>query len=146
MYDWSKIISAGVGPIIVISACGLLCLAFYNRLAAVVARLRSLHREQLIETDRLAKARRQGGTDSFDVVRAQELLGMLKVQTDRVGRRARLIRATLLCLLITIGCLALCSLALGLSTLFGHLIIPAATFFILGMLTMVLAVVLDSLR
>ena len=142
MYDWSKIISAGVGPIIVISACGLLCLAFYNRLAAVVARLRSLHREQIVETDRLARARQQDNTGALDVVRAQELLGMLKVQTDRVGRRARLIRATLLFLLITIGCLAFCSLALGLSTLFPHLIVPAAMFFILGMLTMVLAVVL----
>ncbi|MGA2497383.1 MAG: DUF2721 domain-containing protein [Tepidisphaeraceae bacterium] len=142
MYDWSKIISAGVGPIIVISACGLLCLAFYNRLAAVVARLRSLHREQLVEADRLAKARQQGNTTSLDIVRAQELLGMLKVQTDHIARRARLIRATLQCLLITIGCLAFCSLALGLSALFPHLIIPASTFFILGMLTMVLAVVL----
>src|SRR5437868_2476989 len=40
MNDWSKVISAGVGPIIAISACGLLCLAFYNRLAAVVTLLR----------------------------------------------------------------------------------------------------------
>ncbi len=142
MHDWSKIISAGVGPIIVISACGLLCLAFYNRLAAVVSRLRSLHRERLVETERLAKARLQAGTGSLDVVRAQELLGMLKVQTDRVRRRAYLIRATLLCLLITIGCLALCSLALGLSTLFSGLIIPAATLFILGMLTMVLGILM----
>src|SRR6476620_4889188 len=56
--DWSKVIAAGVGPIIVISACGLLCLAFYNRLAAVVTRLRSFHREQLQEQEILARLRR----------------------------------------------------------------------------------------
>jgi hypothetical protein len=33
--DWFKIVSAGVAPIIVISACGLLCLAFYNALDPV---------------------------------------------------------------------------------------------------------------
>ena len=49
MGDWSNIITAGVGPVIVISACGLLCLAFYNRLAAVVTRLRGFHRERLHE-------------------------------------------------------------------------------------------------
>ena len=57
MHDWSKIITAGTAPIIVISACGLLCLAFYNRLAAVVTRLRSFHRERLIAHDALDSVR-----------------------------------------------------------------------------------------
>src|SRR5206468_2569388 len=33
--ELSKVISAGVGPIIVISACGLLCSTFYNRITNV---------------------------------------------------------------------------------------------------------------
>ncbi len=41
MDQWTKVIAASVSPIIVISACGLLCLAFYNRMAAIVNRLRT---------------------------------------------------------------------------------------------------------
>src|SRR3982751_6882431 len=87
--DWSKIISAGVGPIIVISACGLLWLAFYNRLAAGVTRLRAFHREQLQEQETLARLRRTGGDDNeLALVRHQEMVGMLEVQTEHITRRA----------------------------------------------------------
>src|SRR5215213_10160534 len=102
MDQWTRIISAGVGPIIVISACGLLCLAFYNRMAAVVARLRIFHREQLHEQEALARCRRTGDGDDEAVVRHLEMLGMLHVQIDRVTSRSRLIRLTLACLLMTI--------------------------------------------
>jgi hypothetical protein len=146
MNDLSRIITAGVGPIIVISACGLLCLAFYNRLAAVVARLRSMHREQMVETERLARLRQQGEPASVDIVRTQELLGMLKVQTERVTVRARILRGTLTCLLATIGCLAACSLCLGLSTLLPWLVIPAVGLFVAGMLTTIAAVILGMME
>src|SRR5436305_8738081 len=86
--DWSKVISAGVGPIIVISACGLLCLAFYNRLAAVVTRLRTFHREQFQVQETLARLRRAADADELALVRNQEVGGMLEVQTERVTRRA----------------------------------------------------------
>src|SRR5437762_11515453 len=82
MTDWSKVISAGVGPIIVISACGLLCLAFYNRLAAVVTRLRAFDRERLHEQEALADKSRGG--DEAAAVRHRELLGLLEVQTRHV--------------------------------------------------------------
>src|SRR3954471_18484391 len=124
MQDWSKIISAGVGPIIVISACGLLCLAFYNRLAAVVTRLRSFHRERLHEQDALDREMANPTADELALVRHRELLGMLEVQTRHVIRRARWIRRTLACLLVTIGCLACCSLCVGLSTFVCTLIYP----------------------
>src|SRR5438477_6549854 len=83
--DWSRIISIGVGPIIVISACGLLCLAFYNRLAAVVSRLRAFQRERLHEQEALSRDRATAG-DEVSVVRHQELLGALQVQTRHVTR------------------------------------------------------------
>jgi hypothetical protein len=140
MHDWSKIVSAGVGPIIVISACGLLCLAFYNRLATVVMRLRAMHREQIAETERLGRARRGEKEQEADLVHAQEMLGMLKLQTERIERRARLLRSTLMCLLGTIACLALCSLCVGLSTIVPALLLPAAVLFIVGMLLVVLGV------
>src|SRR3954447_10075072 len=103
MTDWSKIISTGVGPIIVISACGLLCLAFYNRLAAVVTRLRSFHRERLHEQEALARQTASATPDELAMLRHRELIGMLEVQTRHVTRRAHLIRSTLGCLLLTIA-------------------------------------------
>jgi hypothetical protein len=134
MTDWSKIISAGVGPIIVISACGLLCLAFYNRLAAVVTRLRSFHRERLHEQEALDRQLASSTPDEIALVRHREVLGMLDVQTRHVLRRAAWIRRTLGCLLLTIICLATCSLCVGLSTLVSALIYPAVMLFIIGLL------------
>ena len=146
MYDWSKVIAAGVGPIIVISACGLLCLAFYNRLAAMVTRLRAFHRERLHEQDRLNAARATTPADERTVVRCQELIGMLETQTRQVTQRAKLIRSTLICLLSTIICLAICSLALGLSTFHERLIQLAAVMFILGLAMLVAGVVFALLE
>src|SRR5438105_57661 len=138
MTDWSKVISAGVGPIIVISACGLLCLAFYNRLAAVVTRLRSFHRERLQAQEALTAARTT--EDDAGIVRCQEMLGMLEVQTEHVTRRARLIRSTLTCLLLTVACLAICSLLLGLIIFCPGLIYVAAVLFIVGLVLLVIGV------
>ena len=141
MTDWSKVISAGVGPIIVISACGLLCLAFYNRLAAVVTRLRSFDRERLHEQEALARQSASATPDEVALVRHRELLGMLETQTRHVIRRARMIRKTLGCLLLTIACLAICSLCLGLSTIVSWLIYPAAGLFVIGLLLLVVGVI-----
>ncbi len=136
----NKIITAGVGPIIVISACGLLCLALYNRLAAVVTRLRGFHRERLTAHESIAKAKAATPPDDRAIVLGQEILGMLELQTRAVIRRARLIRRALTCLLLTVGCLAVCSLALGLSTIAPPLAYVAVGCFIAGMVLLVAAV------
>jgi hypothetical protein len=141
MQDWSRIISAGVGPIIVISACGLLCLAFYNRLTAVVTRLRAFHRERLAAQEALARERAKAEPDSVAVVRHQEVLGMLHVQTEHVKRRARLIRRTLGCLLLTIIFLAFCSLAVGLSAVWPGAIYAAVSLFVIGLLLLIVGVI-----
>ena len=145
MTDWTTLISAGLGPIIVISACGLLCLAFYNRLATVVTRLRAFHREQVNEQEALARLRRASREpDPIGVVRHQEVLGMLEVQVRRITRRARWIRRVLGCLLMTILCLALCSLLLGAGAVWQDkpvLSILAATMFVSGMAILVTGIV-----
>jgi hypothetical protein len=145
MDPWTRIISAGVGPIIVISACGLLCLAFYNRLAAVVTRLRAFHREHLHEQEALARSRREGN-DDLAAVRHQELLGMLSVQIEHVTRRAKLIRLTLACLLLTIAMLAACSLAVGLAAIAPAFAYAAVPLFVLGLLLVIAAVVFALLE
>jgi hypothetical protein len=141
MEDLSKIISAGTGPIIVISACGLLCLAYYNRLSGLVARLRLFHRERLKEQEELGRQRASAQPDPAAFTMHQEMLESLEVQTTHIMNRARLIRHALSCFLLTIACLSICSLVLGLSVLWPSLIIAAVVFFIVGMALLVIGVV-----
>src|SRR6185369_11893053 len=101
--DWSRVLSAAVVPVVIISACGLLCLAFYNRLAAIVSRIRGFQRERMHEQEEYARALFSGKIDRVLLTRHHRVLDMLEAQTSRVIRRARLIRGTLLCLLGTIA-------------------------------------------
>lgn len=132
--SWSQIISISVVPVVIISACGLLCLAFYNRLAMVVSRLRSLQRERLelfrelsSHPQKLAPAHAKEG---------KKTLKILAEQTEVVLHRARMLRSGLLCFLGAIAALIITSLLLGLGTVvlvFGHAVI---FFFVFGLLLM----------
>jgi hypothetical protein len=141
MEDLSKIISAGTGPIIVISACGLLCLAYYNRLSGLVARLRIFHRERLKEQAEHGHLRTSDQPDPATIMMHHEMMEALQVQTTHVMNRAHLIRRALSCFLLTIACLSICSLVLGLSVLWPRLIVAAVVFFITGMTLLVIGVV-----
>jgi hypothetical protein len=138
MRDFSHIVTAGVGPIIVISAAGLLCLAFYNRLTAVVTRLRGFDRERLQEQDAIDK---HGGPEGDPALVAGHLavLAMLREQIELVKRRAHLVRRTLVCLHVTIISLALCSLVVGLGTVWPGLHYAAVPLFVIGLLSLVLS-------
>src|SRR5208282_1178347 len=135
--DLTHVISSAVVPVVIISACGLLALAFYNRMAAIVSRLRSFQRERLLEHESIAKSASQHG---------RRMLEHLELQTAHVKRRAKLIRLTLLFLLLTIGLLIGCSLMLGLSVLAPHAIVAAIVFFILGLLSMLCSTIAAALE
>lgn len=60
--NWARVISAAVVPLVMISAYGLLCLAFYNRLTAVLIRIRALPGESLKEQEELFHRTAQGDT------------------------------------------------------------------------------------
>ena len=45
-----------LAPVVLISSCGLLCLAQYNRLAGIVARARAFHQERLMLFSQLRQA------------------------------------------------------------------------------------------
>jgi hypothetical protein len=141
MEGLSGIISAGTGPIIIISACGLLCLAFYNRLSGLVSRLRLFHRERLKEQEALGHQRTSAQQDQAEIVMHQEMLGAMEVQTTHLMRRARLVQKSLSCFLLTIACLSTCSLLLGLSVLWQALIVAAVVFFVVGMVVLIVGVV-----
>ncbi|HEY3268210.1 MAG TPA: DUF2721 domain-containing protein [Armatimonadota bacterium] len=134
--DWSRVISTAVVPVVIISACGLLCLAFYNRLASIVARLRAFQRERFQEHEFLGK----NPSDPAVVARHQQFLQMLDDQTRHVTQRAHLIRNTLLCLLLAIGCLVVASLMAGLSVVAPKFMYVAAAFFLVGMVCVLAAV------
>jgi hypothetical protein len=126
--DISKVVSAGVGPIIVISACGLLCSAFYTRLTNILTRLRAFQRERLTEITYIERE-----TDAAMRSRRTELLEVLGRQTEHLVRRAHLVRKTLFCLLSAIASLILCSLSLGIAAIYQPFFIPAVCLFVLGL-------------
>ena len=135
--DWAKVVSASVVPVVIISACGLLCLAFYNRLAAIVGRLRGFQRERLREQELLQ--REDADADEIEVHR--KLLDLLEAQTARVTRRAKLIRLTLQFLLLAIGFLVVCSMLLGLSVVWPAAMIASVILFMLGLASMLGAII-----
>ena len=136
--DLSKVIAASVVPVVIISACALMCLAFYNRLSSIVGRLRAFQRERLQEQDWLAN--HATDEDRTLIGRHQQLVEMLQVQTLHVTQRARLIQRTLLCLLTAIACLVVCSLCSGLSIEWPRAIYAAAVLFVVGLLSVLAAV------
>lgn len=139
--NWATIISASVVPVVIISACGLLCLAFYNRLGSIVSRLRAFQRERIQEQEWLLEHDRPGGEAPQIVARHQQFLAVLEIQTVRVTRRARLIRNTLMCLLGAIAALLLCSLASGLSVPFPAARYSAVAMFLGGVALILLAMI-----
>lgn len=136
--DLSKVIAASVVPVVIISACGLMCLAFYNRLSSIVGRLRTFQRERLKEQEWLAH--HVSDDEHTFVGLHQQVMDMLEVQTVHVTQRARLIQRTLLCLLTAIGCLIVCSLASGLSIVWPGAVYLAACCFVVGLLSVLAAV------
>lgn len=130
--EWTGIISLAVLPVVIISACGLLSLAFYGRLAAVVSRLRGFQREILVEQEKLERT---------GLVENARLLEVLRTQTEQVKRRARLIRLALLFFLGAVGLLIICSLTLAFTWYARGAALVAAVFFVFGLVSMFCGIV-----
>ena len=130
-----------VAPVVMISACGLLCLALYNRLAAMISRARAFHKEQFDAMARL-KTADEGHADQALLEHLRRRLAILDVQVAQILRRAGLVRNALILLLSTVLCMLGCSIALGLS-LFSPLFTRVALVcFLLGIGAMIGAIVL----
>lgn len=133
-----------VAPVVMISAGGLLCLAWYNRLAAIVSRARAFHRERLELRDELAALEGEAGR-----ARAAELnqrMHTVDEQSQQVLRRARLMRDALTYELLSVLCMLLCSLAMGVSLWSPAWAVAAVAMFALGGVLMAAAVVLAVLE
>jgi hypothetical protein len=137
--DTPHVISLLIAPVVMISACGLLCLAFYNRLATIVSRLRVFHAEQLLRREKLETAApaHHHVRNRMDIVHRQ-------IEEDMA--RARLIRNTLICLVMCIICMILCSLSLGLSLVAEIMTRVALGVFISGQILMLTGMVFAVLE
>ncbi len=110
-----QIVQSFVAPVVMISANGLLCLAFYNRLAAVVHRVREINRERFDLETRLAGDGQKA--DAAGAARIKARIDTLHELGHRLFDRVKLIRDSLVCLLISVLFMLGCSLALGLAAL-----------------------------
>jgi len=138
--QWPRIVSASLAPVVVISACALMALAFYNRLASIVSRLRGFQRERLAQQEQVHRIERIEPLDDYALGRGRRVLENLAEQTRRTLRRARMIRLTLICLLGTIGLLVLSSIFNGLSVVWPQAIVGAAILFLAGMVLLLLGI------
>lgn len=129
---WSKVISAAVVPVVMVSACGLLGLAFYNRLTAVLARLRALQNEALEDQETLLPRPGPGDTQRITRQWTRQMVELLKRQSDQLLHRARLLQRAILALLLAIASLVLSSLASGMSVFAPGLLYAAGFLFVVG--------------
>lgn len=133
MFDALSVVKALVAPVIMISACGLLCLALYNRLAAIVGRARAFHKERF---DTLHKASELGPEQAETKARLLHRAQTLADQGGQILRRATLIRNGLMCLLACVALMICCSLCLGLASISSSAQALALIAFVSGTLSM----------
>lgn len=137
----TDIIHALVAPVVMISANGLICLALYNRLAAIVNRLRLFYREHFDAGARLT-AMTSEAQDSPVAQHLQARLATLDKQFSTILRRARLLRNALVLLLSAVLVLLCCSLALGLALVVQWAEVLALALFVVGVMFMIVGTAL----
>ena len=120
----SHLFSVSVTPVMLISACGLVTLALYNRLGTILARIRAFHQQKI----ELLKALHE-----YEVVEQQMLLDMLDSQIMGITVKARVIQKGLYCLLAAIAAFLLCSLFAGVTELHEWVGLVALAMFFLGL-------------
>ena len=129
--DISHLLSASATPVVLISACGLVTLALYNRLGAILARIRAFHQQKIELLKNLHE---------HDVVEQKMLMDMLDSQIVGVTAKAKLIQKGLYCLLAAIGAFLLCSLFAGATELFEWIGMIALGMGVLGLSLFLLGV------
>ncbi len=129
-------------PVVLISANGLICLALYNRLAAVTSRLRAFCREQFEMNLHLAKLEEEPRPSKVLTTHLQNRIAVLEKQRNSILSRAIQLRNALIMLLSAIIGMLTSSLLLGIAQEFSlHPGIPL-TAFVIGTLAMIAGIVL----
>ncbi|MDX1963268.1 MAG: DUF2721 domain-containing protein [Pirellulales bacterium] len=103
-------------PVVMISANGLICLALYNRLAAITTRLRLFFRERFDLDVRLVTVQSTSDPQHPELaIRLRQRLDTVDQQCQLVLRRAKLVRNSLIMLLLSVVGMLVITLLLGLS-------------------------------
>jgi hypothetical protein len=139
MFPALETIQSFVAPVVVISANGLLCLAFYNRLASVISRLRTINKERFDLHARLS-AMPANDSDSPQAGYLRHRVEILDELGHQLFERVRVIRDSLVFLLVAVLCMLGCSLALGLAPGFPQMGSVALVLFVTGVAIMILGV------
>jgi hypothetical protein len=140
MFPALETIQTFVAPVVMISANGLLCLAFYNRLSAILNRSRTINKERFDLVLRLA-AMEEESWRSAEAGHVRHRIEILDELGHQLFARARLIRQTLIFLLVSVLCMLGCSLALGLAPLAAGPAVVALSLFVAGAVAMMFGVV-----
>lgn len=122
-----------VAPVIMISAGGLICLALYNRLAMIVTRARAFHKERFEGMTRLTRMPLEQQT-SLEASQLRQRIHLLDIQSRHILVRAKLIRNSLMGLIVMILCMLGCSLSLGGTMIASWAVYPALGLFTAGVL------------
>jgi hypothetical protein len=85
-----QLLSVSVTPVVLISACGLITLALYNRLGIILARIRALHLQKI----ELLQSRDKNGQLDHRL-----LLVLIDSQVDKVTQKAKIVQKGLVSLL-----------------------------------------------
>jgi hypothetical protein len=133
-------------PVVMISANGLICLALYNRLAAITARLRLFYRERFEIDLRLVGEASSGAEPTEPEIRLRERLAVLDHICQMILRRARCVRNALILLLSSVIGMLVITLLLGLAYQLPILALVALTIFVVSVVLMIGGVALAILE
>ena len=120
--DISQLLTASVTPVVLISACGLITLALYNRLGAILARLRAFHQQKR----ELLK--------ELESDESRTLLSMVDSQIEKVTLKARVVQKGLYCLLSAVVAFLLCSLLAAVAVQYKQISMIALGMHFIGLL------------
>lgn len=120
----SRLLAASVAPVVLISACGLITLALYNRLGSIHARLRTFHRQKI---ELLTACERREQDESY------ALLAELDSQIAQVTEKARAIRRGLYCLLSAVVAFLSCSVFAAAAVVYEPFNAPALAAYFVGL-------------
>ena len=123
-----------LAPVVLISACGLLCISATTRLGTILARIRTMHRERI--DVHLVEHRDDARFQAIQGIR----LDALQHQAKRMLTRATMIRNELFLLYVAILLLLTSSLLFGLSIWFDTSHLVAMAVFVVGIVSMIGAI------
>ena len=140
-----NIIGLLISPVLMISACGLLCLTYYNRMAILVARIRAFNSERLNLLEKRIAHQHAFKHDELDTPHRART-SAVDQQVQSLLHRARLIRRTLVCLVLCIICMLTSSLSLGMSLILTWFDAVSLVVFIVGVVSLLIGMVMALLE